>query len=166
MDRSTDTFQQTLRPKKGDFSLNLLSPGIRVNIDINSNRIINVLNQYLMAAHNDTGNWGEAKAAAFLVEKGFEIIESNYRDRHSEIDLIVKKDKMLIFVEVKTRSNVAFGMPEEFVNVAKARLVMRAAENYIFEKDWHFDVRFDIVSVLILLNGKVEIRHIEDAFCK
>ena len=119
-----------------------------------------------MAAHNDTGHWGEAKAAAFLEENGFEIIEKNFRGRHAEIDLIVKKDKMLIFVEVKTRSGIAYGMPEEFVNVAKAKTIMRAAENYIFDNDWFFDVRFDIISILVFTNGKIEIRHIEDAFCK
>ncbi|KQS25358.1 YraN family protein [Dyadobacter sp. Leaf189] len=119
-----------------------------------------------MATHNDTGFWGEAKAAAFLTAKGFEIIEKNYRNRHQEIDLIVQKDKMLVFVEVKTRTGTSYGMPEEFVNPAKARLVLRAAEHYIFEKDWHFDVRFDIVSVLVMANGETEIRHFEDAFYK
>src|SRR5690606_13855522 len=109
-----------------------------------------------MAAHNDTGNWGEAKAAQFLIQNGFEIIEKNFRSRHAEIDLIVKKGKMLIFIEVKTRSGVAFGMPEEFVNVAQARNIMRAAENYIFDTDWFFDVRFDIISILIFTNGKIE----------
>ena len=119
-----------------------------------------------MAAHNDLGNWGEDQAAEFLAAKGFEIIEKSYRKSHSEIDLIVRKDKILIFVEVKTRSSIGFGMPEEFVNVTKARLIMRAAEHYIFDKDWMFDIRFDIVSILILPNGKPEIYHIEDAFCK
>jgi putative endonuclease len=119
-----------------------------------------------MATHNDLGNWGEQKASAFLLEKGFEIIEKNYRHRHAEIDLIVRKDKMLIFVEVKTRTGNAFGMPEEFVNVTKARLIMAAAEHYIYDKDWCFDIRFDIVSILILPNGKTDIRHIQDAFWK
>lgn len=119
-----------------------------------------------MAAHNDLGIWGEDQAAAFLEKKGFEILEKNYRDRHSEIDLIVTKDKMLIFVEVKTRTGSGFGMPEEFVNVTKARLIMRAAEHYIFDKDWMFDIRFDIISILIQPNGQADIYHIEDAFCK
>ena len=56
-------------------------------------------------------------------------------------------------------------MPEEFVNYAKTRLIMKAAENFIFDTDWMFDVRFDIISVLILPNGDLNIRHIEDAFC-
>jgi putative endonuclease len=117
-----------------------------------------------MATHNDTGNWGEEKAADFLSGKGYEIIEKNYRHKHAEIDLIARKDKMLIFVEVKTRSGTGFGMPEEFVNYTKARLVMQAAEHYIFDKDWQFDVRFDIISILIFSNGGYDIRHIEDAF--
>jgi putative endonuclease len=117
-----------------------------------------------MATHNDTGNWGEEKASAFLVDKGFEIIEKNYRYKHMEIDLIAKYKKMLIFVEVKTRSGTGFGMPEEFVNYTKSRLIMKAAEHYIFDQDWHFDIRFDIVSILISPNGNYNIRHIEDAF--
>ncbi|SEJ82347.1 putative endonuclease [Dyadobacter sp. SG02] len=119
-----------------------------------------------MATHNDLGRWGETTAASFLLEKGFKIIAKNYRNWQSEIDLIVTKDEMLIFVEVKTRSGTAFGMPEEFVNGAKAKLIMRAAEQYIFDIDWETDVRFDIVSVLTLPDGSTEIRHIEDAFSR
>lgn len=119
-----------------------------------------------MAIHNDTGNWGEKQATALLRQKGFEIVEKNYRNRHLEIDLIVRKDKMLIFVEVKTRSGTGFGMPEQFVNAAKARLIMKAAEQYIFDKDWNFDVRFDVISILIQQNGKSNTLHIEDAFSK
>lgn len=117
-----------------------------------------------MATHNDTGSWGEEKAAAFLTENGFEVIEKNYRYKHMEIDLIAKYKKLLVFVEVKTRSGTGFGMPEEFVNYTKSRLIMKAAEHYIFDKDWQFDIRFDIVSILILPNGNLNIRHIEDAF--
>lgn len=117
-----------------------------------------------MAIHNTTGSWGETQATTFLEGKGYEIIEKNYRHKHAEIDLIVKKNKTLIFVEVKTRSGTGFGMPEEFVNYTKARLIMKAAENYIYTKDWHFDIRFDIVSILILSSGGINIKHIEDAF--
>jgi len=119
-----------------------------------------------MAAHNDLGRWGETTAESFLVEKGFKIIAKNYRNWQSEIDLIVTKDDMLVFVEVKTRTGTAFGMPEEFVNATKAKLVMRAAEQYIFDIDWEHDVRFDIVSILILPDGSTAIRHIEDAFSR
>jgi putative endonuclease len=116
-----------------------------------------------MAQHLETGKEGEDKAAAYLKEKGYEILVRNYRHRHSEIDIIAKKDKMLLFIEVKTRTNVSFGMPEEFVDYAKAKLIMRAAEHYIFDTDWQFDIRFDIVAVVINQN-ETKIRHVEDAF--
>lgn len=117
-----------------------------------------------MATHNDTGRWGEDKAEAFLKERGYQILEKNYRYKHMEIDLIVTYEKTLIFVEVKTRSGTGFGMPEEFVNYTKSRLIIKAAEHYIYHIDWHFDIRFDIVSILILPNGNLDIRHIKDAF--
>ncbi|AEI47746.1 YraN family protein [Runella slithyformis] len=116
-----------------------------------------------MAEHLDTGRLGEDKAAAFLENKGFEILARNFRFRHSEIDIIAKKNKILIFAEVKTRTNVSFGMPEEFVDATKRRLIMKAAEQYIFDTDWHGDIRFDVISVVITQHT-VRIEHIEDAF--
>ncbi|QRR02938.1 YraN family protein [Dyadobacter sandarakinus] len=118
-----------------------------------------------MGINNERGSWGERKAEEYLIRKGFAVLEKNYRYKHSEIDLIVTVSDMLIFVEVKTRSGTAFGMPEEFVNAGKAGLVKKAAEYYIYDKDWQQDVRFDIVSVLVLPDGQTEIYHIEDAFC-
>jgi len=117
-----------------------------------------------MAEHLETGKVGEEKAAAYLTEKGYEIVARNYRFKHSEIDIIAKKGKLTVFVEVKTRTNLNYGFPEEFVDSTKAKLVMRAAEHYIFDTNWHFDIRFDIVSVVINANS-VRIKHIEDAFC-
>lgn len=116
-----------------------------------------------MAEHLDTGKLGEDKATAFLENKGFEILTRNFRFRHSEIDIIAKKNKILIFAEVKTRTNVSFGMPEEFVDATKRRLIMKAAEQYIFDTDWHGDIRFDVISVVITQHT-VRIEHIEDAF--
>lgn len=118
-----------------------------------------------MSAHHVDGSWGESRAADFLVEKGYRILERNYRYNHAEIDLIAAKGKMMIFVEVKTRSGTGFGMPETFVNYTKIRLVKKAANFYIFFKDWQYDVRFDVISILQHhANGKVNIEHIEDAF--
>jgi putative endonuclease len=118
-----------------------------------------------MAQHNETGKLGEAEALTYLQEKGYQILEANYRHQHAEIDLIVQRGKMLIFVEVKTRSNLSFGEPETFVSYQKAKLVMRAAEHYIFARDWQHDIRFDVVAVTITPKGEVKIKHIEDAFC-
>ena len=77
-----------------------------------------------MAEHLDTGKQGEDKAAEFLADKGYEIVVRNYRYRHAEIDIIAKKNKILAFVEVKTRTNLSYGMPEEFVDVTKRRLII------------------------------------------
>jgi putative endonuclease len=109
------------------------------------------------------GKKGEDMAARFLMDKGFEIIERNYRYKQSEIDLIVKKDNWLIFVEVKLRSSDAYGYPEDFVDYKKAKNVIDGAEQYTYENDWQGNVRYDIVSIR-LLKDKTEIVQIEDAF--
>lgn len=116
-----------------------------------------------MAQHNETGKQGEAEAARYLREQGYEIIARNYRYQHAEIDLIAKKAKLLVFVEVKTRSNLSYGNPEEFVSYTKAKLVMKAAEHYVFSTDWLHDVRFDILAVT-LAGDEIRVKHIEDAF--
>lgn len=118
-----------------------------------------------MATHNDLGAWGEARAMEYLRGKGYEIVAQNYRHQHAEIDLVAQKNKLLLFVEVKTRSGTGFGYPEEFVNYTKSRLILKAAEAYIFQKNWAYDVRFDIISILMLPDQTHQLRHIEDAFC-
>ena len=117
-----------------------------------------------MGAHNDIGNWGEAKACEYLQENGFDVLSKNYRYQHAEIDVIAKKGNLLIFVEVKTRTGSGFGMPEEFVNYSKAKLILKAAENYIYATNWLAEIRFDIISIIIFPDGNLNIRHIEDAF--
>lgn len=116
-----------------------------------------------MAQHNETGNQGEAEATQYLREKGYEIMARNYRHQHAEIDLIAKKGKLLVFVEVKTRSNPNYGNPEEFVSYTKAKLVMKAAEHYIFSTNWLHDIRFDIIAISIAGTER-RVKHIEDAF--
>ncbi len=117
-----------------------------------------------MAQHNDTGNWGEDQAVRYLEEKGYVIRFRNFRHSHAEIDIIAEKDRTMVFVEVKTRRGVSFGLPETFVNPTKVRLVRKTAEHFIFTFDWESDVRFDIISVLIQEEEKYDIYHIEDAF--
>jgi putative endonuclease len=116
-----------------------------------------------MAKHNETGKKGEELAAKFLEEKGFEVIERNFRWKRYEIDLIVKKEPFLIFVEVKTKTNTSYGLPENDVTPQKAAQVMAAAEEYIYQTGWKKEIRFDIVAIVI--KGEIfDIEHIEDAF--
>ena len=109
----------------------------------------------------ETGSIGENLAAEFLIGKGFQVVARNYRCRKAEIDLIVRREDWLIFVEVKTRNSNAYGYPETFVNDLQRRLIYDAAEEYIFSTDWQGHIRFDIVSVK---PGKIpDIVHFEDA---
>ena len=109
------------------------------------------------------GREGEELAAGFLINKGFEIVERNYRYKRLEIDLIVKKNNWLVFVEVKLRTSDAYGYPEDFVDYKKAKNIVDGAEQYTYDKNWQGNVRYDIVSIRQLKNQQ-EILHIEDAF--
>lgn len=106
-----------------------------------------------------TGSDGENMAVEYLLGKGYEIIERNYRHSHAEIDIIVKKNNWLVFVEVKTRSGSSYGFPEEFVDRRKEQLILNAAEEYMYQINWQGNVRYDIVAIL-----RNEIMHFEDAF--
>lgn len=117
-----------------------------------------------MAEHNDTGRLAEQLAADWLESKGYELIEKNYRYKHAEIDLIMKHRGLLIFVEVKFRSGIGFGFAEEFVDYTKKKLLVKAADQYIHEADWHKDIRFDIVGVYKDRSGNINFRQFEDAF--
>jgi putative endonuclease len=108
------------------------------------------------------GQNGEQWAVDFLINKGYSIIERNFRYKKAEIDIIAQKDKLLIFVEVKTRTNLQFGEPEEAVSRNKIRVILMGAESYIRKTDWHHDIRFDIIA--IHSQSQPQILHIEDAF--
>ena len=115
-----------------------------------------------MAQHNDTGNKAEAMAAKFLTKKGYEILDQNYNFGKGEIDIIALKDTWLVFVEVRARSEVTHGFPEQTISKNKANLIIKTAENYIYQKNWHGKVRFDIIAITI--GEKFEIIQFEDAF--
>ena len=115
-----------------------------------------------MAQHNEKGTEAELMAAKMLEKKGYEIVQQNYRFGKGEIDLIAFKDDWLVFVEVRARSDVAYGFPEETISKAKANLLKKTAEAYIFAENWQGKVRFDIVAILV--GKQFEIMHFEDAF--
>ncbi|MEP0985889.1 YraN family protein [Ekhidna sp.] len=107
------------------------------------------------------GIQGEAIAKNHYENDGCEILEWNYRYKRSEIDLIVlKEDRLLIFVEVKNRTRIDFGEAETFVSEAQQERIKEAAEDYIYGINWQKDIRFDIACVDS--NGEVEV--FEDAF--
>ncbi len=117
-----------------------------------------------MAEHNEKGKEAEGLVKDWLAGKGYSFQDSNYRFQHAEIDLIFRFKGILVFVEVKYRSGTGFGYAEEFVDYTKRKLIVKAANNYIFEKDWHKDIRFDIVGVYRDRLGNINFKQFEDAF--
>jgi putative endonuclease len=117
-----------------------------------------------MAVHLDLGRRGESLAKTFLEGLGYEILDENWTHGKAEVDLIVYKDKVIIFAEVKTRTGNGFGEPEDFVDIRKQRLLAEAADEYIYLMDHQGEVRFDIISVLFDRNDNYTLKHIEDAF--
>lgn len=102
-------------------------------------------------------------AVNFLENQGYEILERNYRYRRNEIDLIALHENTLIFIEVKTRSGIGFGLPEEAVDEHQQARILAAAEQYLFDINWTKNIRFDIVAILIN-QPEPEISHFIDAF--
>ncbi|MBR6931395.1 MAG: YraN family protein [Bacteroidales bacterium] len=116
-----------------------------------------------MAKHNELGKQGEEIAAQYLIEKGYEIVERNWRNKHKEIDIIAKDGKYLVIVEVKTRQTNEYGNPDIAVTRQKQWRLISAANAYLFQNKLDIDTRFDIISI-IFTNGEPVIEHIEDAF--
>lgn len=99
------------------------------------------------APHLSTGANGEDLACELLHQKGYRILQRNLRMGKAEIDIIARQNDVLVFVEVKTRTNDDFGYPEEFVNRRKQRMILNAADAYISKTGWQEDIRFDIVAI-------------------
>ena len=117
-----------------------------------------------MATHLDLGRTGESLAKAHLEEKGYEILDENWTYGKLEVDLIALQKGVIIFVEVKTRTGNGFGEPEDFVDARKQRLLVDAADEYIYLMNHQGEVRFDIVSILFDKQNNHVLKHIEDAF--
>jgi putative endonuclease len=114
------------------------------------------------ARHLKTGQAGEELAAAFLAEKGFRIVDRNFRCASGEIDIVCEDGKTLVFVEVKTRSRATRGEPGEAVGPAKKARLVKAASLYLSRrKAWDRPCRFDLVGVLFL-DGETLVEHWED----
>lgn len=93
------------------------------------------------------GGWGEALVADYLRLHGYEIVASQFRCRQGEVDLIARKDGVLCFVEVKTRTNTGFGLPREFVGPRKQQRLRCAAMEYLARYALDCPMRFDVAEV-------------------
>lgn len=108
------------------------------------------------------GSFGEKLAERFLINKGYKILERNFRCRLGEIDIIAMDGIVLVFVEVKTRRNQKFGLPCEAITSEKMRHLKKAVAYYtmIFSLE-QYDMRIDVIEILIK-DGKQYLHHLEN----
>ncbi|MFN5334958.1 MAG: YraN family protein [Bacteroidota bacterium] len=115
-----------------------------------------------MKKHHSTGFRGEAVAINWLSRNGFMILHTNWRCARYELDIIAEKSDKLHFIEVKTRTGIRFGYPEEGVTPAKLRKMKSAGAAYLHRNGERNRVQYDIVSILWMKGRGPEIRLFED----
>ena len=107
------------------------------------------------------GNTGEDIATEYLEKQGYIILERNFYCKQGEIDIIAKDKNEVVFVEVKSRSNVGYGLPSEAVTKQKIKHLCRAARYFLYKnKMFNEFIRFDVVEILIK-SGKFNVNHIK-----
>lgn len=116
-----------------------------------------------MAEHNELGKLGEEMAVEYLQKNGYAILETNWRFQKAEIDILAQKEDILAVVEVKTRSSLEFGLPQDFVKPKKIQLLLKAVDVYVVERNLDVNVRFDIIAIHKEDKSFV-IEHLTDAF--
>lgn len=117
------------------------------------------------AQNASVGNRGEELATAFLEQNGFVIIERNFRCKGGEVDIVAREGKTLVFVEVKCRKTLTYGVPQLAVTPFKQRQISKAALTWLAKNHQHdTPARFDVIA--ILLNGEYQhqVEHIRNAF--
>ena len=114
----------------------------------------------------ETGAKGEHLAAVYYQRRGCEILDTNYRTRMGELDLVVMDHGTLVFSEVKTRSENTIATPSESVTKQKQRRLILAAQNYLMTHTAYADLvmRFDVVEVILPRGGLPRLHCIENAF--
>lgn len=116
-----------------------------------------------MALHNQLGKKGEQLAVNFLLDKGYEIVDRNYRFDKAEVDIIAKKEQTLAIVEVKTRSTTDFGDPQDFLKPKQIQRIVKAVDEYVLVNKLDVEIRFDIIAIVKEQKG-FSIEHLENAF--
>jgi putative endonuclease len=128
--------------------------------------MINKFNPQITTMQNNkaTGNKGEEMAAIYLKEKGYKILECNWRYSHWEVDIIAAKDKMLYFFEIKTRRSEKFGYPEESIGKKKMQNLRNAAEQYQeLHPEWKY-IQFNVLAITMQFGKPVEYFMLEDVY--
>jgi len=112
-----------------------------------------------------TGVQGEELAVAFLLGKGYRIIERNFSCKGGEIDIIARDGKILVFVEVKARRSSSYGVPQLAVTSFKQRQIMTASLPWLSSHRSHdTPARYDVIAIILPDGGEPVIEHIQNAF--
>ncbi len=118
-----------------------------------------------MRAKDGVGRYGEQVATRYLEEHGIEVVERNWRCPQGELDIVARDGDVLVFIEVKTRSSVQYGVPAEAVTRLKANRLRGLATSWLTEHQHPYSgLRFDVISVLRRRAGAAEVLHLQDAF--
>lgn len=120
-----------------------------------------------MGRNNLVGAWGEAQAAEYLRKKHYTLVAAGYRSRFGEIDLIVRDQKYLVFVEVKLRKSDSFAKAYEYVNRRKQDRIRVTASIYLSDHPTRLQPRFDVIEIYApqgAETAKPVFHHLEDAF--
>lgn len=117
-----------------------------------------------MALKDELGKAGEEAARSYLVKKGYKILETNWRHRHKEIDIIASEGNELVIVEVKTRDENCLEEPWAAVSNKKIRNLVTAANAWIQKNGIDLETRFDVISIVFSGRGKFELKHFPSAF--
>lgn len=115
----------------------------------------------MKALNRETGRLAENLATEALIKKGYQILERNFSNRFGEIDIIAKDQDILVFVEVKAKKGVEFGMPEEMINSYKLQKIRHMATIYM--KGESLPCRIDVVAIVLSpTNDLVRLNHYEN----
>ncbi|MCM1034300.1 MAG: YraN family protein [Paludibacter sp.] len=116
-----------------------------------------------MAKHNELGKRGEQLAQQWLLKHKYKLLETNWKLDNFEVDIIARKSRQIVFIEVKTRSSDAYMRPEEAVDYRRRFRLTKAADVYIRTNNISLEPRFDIISIVLNETEEV-INHMENAF--
>jgi putative endonuclease len=118
----------------------------------------------ILSTRIELGRSGEKAAADLLKRRGYEVVGAGFMARRGELDLICRRGSELVVVEVKTRSNDAFGTPLEAVGPRKRKALMAAAAEYRALAHWRGPIRYAVVGLTVMPEGGFDAELIEDPF--
>jgi putative endonuclease len=120
-----------------------------------------------LSGNKGTGDLGEEIASNFLIARGYRVLERNFRCKGGEVDIIARDpgDKSLVFIEVKTRRGLTYGVPQLAVTAFKQRQISKATLTWLSKNRLHdTNARFDVVAIILTSDGRHQVEHIVNAF--